>query len=296
MLHRLIRLAVAAVLLAGPELCRATDAAAGAELAAGDAAYARRADERDAAGKIARTNIDAAILHYEAAVRAAPENHEVRFKLMEALYFLGHFVTPDAAEQKRTFARSIELTNDVMRLLAERVGEKNLAELDPARQAELLTEVPEAARAHFWAAINWGLWGMAYGNFASAREGVAGRIRDHAAIVTCLDERFADAGGLRLQGRLFTVVPRIPFATWWADRQEGIAMLRRAHAISNHDPRNALFLAEALLEYQPEARAEAMTLLREAAAHVPDPRQLIEETETVEAARARLADEKAKES
>jgi hypothetical protein len=114
-------------------------------------------------------------------------------------------------------------------------------------------------------------------------------------MVIRLDEGFADGGGLRLLGRLYTVTPRIPFATWWIDRREGVAMLRKAHSTSSRDPRNALFLAEALLEYEPDRRAEALDLLREAVAHVPDPLHLVEEMETVTAARDRLQAEETRE-
>jgi hypothetical protein len=258
------------------------------EIAAGDAAWQRRSDEQDDNGKPGRAQIDEAIRAYESALAAEPKSFAVRFKLMEAYFFLGHFLVTNDGERKKLFARSLKLTDEVMALLAEKTGEPDLAKLEADRQVALLKDIPEAMPAHFWAAINWGLWGLASGYYAAGREGVAARIRDHATLLLRLDENYADAGGLRLLGRLYTVAPRIPFATWWLDRKKGIAWLRQAHTISQRDPRNALFLAEALLEHEPEKRPEALDLLREAAAHEPDPLRVVEDRENINAARDRL--------
>jgi hypothetical protein len=130
---------------------------------------------------------------------------------------------------------------------------------------------------------------MERGNLAAARRDAAGHIRRHAEVLIELDPGYADAGGLRLLGRLHTATPKVPLVTGWIDRRRGIELLRRAHATSTRDGRNALFLAEALLEHAPDRRAEAIALLREAAARQPAPESLIEESETIDAARRRLA-------
>ena len=140
-------------------------------------------------------------------------------------------------------------------------------------------------RAHFWAAIAWGLWGMSHGYLEAGARGVAGKIRHHAQQVIDLDPGFADAGGLRLLGRLHSATPKIPLFTGWIDRERGIELLRKANRISTRDARNPLFLAEALLEHRPEARQEAIELLREVSARSPDPQRLVEESETIEGAR-----------
>jgi hypothetical protein len=66
--------------------------------------------------------------------------------------------------------------------------------------------------------------------------------------------------------------------------------LRRALAISRRDPRTLLFLAEAILDYDEENRAEAIELLRELDGRTPDPAELYEETEVLREARELLAD------
>jgi hypothetical protein len=144
-------------------------------------------------------------------------------------------------------------------------------------------------RAHFWGAIAWGLWGMSHSYFASGTKGVAGKIRDHAQAVILLDSNYADAGGLRLLGRLHTATPKIPLFTGWIDRTEGLELLERAYEVSDRDPRNALFLAEAILEFRPEQKERALELLREVSSRSPDPSYLVEQTETLSSARLLLA-------
>jgi hypothetical protein len=237
-------------------------------LARGDAAWARRADGFASTGRPDEAAAAAALAAYEDAVGLDPSSLDARFRLLDALWFSGHFLTPQRAQQKRTFNRMASL------------AEETVARADGG---------PRLGEAHFWAAISWGLWAMSHGNAASGFKGVAGRIRDHAEALVAIDESFADAGGLRLLGRLHAATPRVPMFTGWIDRERGIEHLRRANAISARDPRNPLFLAEALLAV-PGGREEALGLLRDVAARVPDPARVVEEQETIDEARRVLAE------
>ena len=67
-----------------------------------------------------------------------------------------------------------------------------------------------------------------------------------------------------------------------------LVLLRRALEVSRRDPRNLLFLAEGILEYDKENRAEALALLRELAAREPDPEEVVEHSEPLEQARRLL--------
>lgn len=256
--------------------------------ARGDAAFAARATTRATDGSLDPGNINQAIAAYEAACAAEPRSLRLHAKLIEALYFKGYYVVSTPAERKLIYARSVALSEESMAILATEAGVADLSDRPVAEQAKLLKDFAGAAEAHFWAGINWGLWGLTFGNLASAREGVAARIRDHATLVMLLDPAYADGGGCRLLGRLHTVAPHIPFITGWVDRARGIELLEQAHATSQRDPRNALFLAEALLKFAPDRRGEAIKLLREAAAHVPDPAYQVEQAEIVNTAAERL--------
>ena len=230
---------------------------------------------------------------YEEALDADPHDLGVLLKLMEAVYFERDFLTADRARQIELDERLVALSDRALAEVARRAGTttEELDALPLEERADRIHAAPEAARTHFWSAISWGLWGMSHSRWAAATHGVAGRIRDHARMVVLLDETFADAGGLRLLGRLHSLTPRVPFVTGWIDREAGIEHLRRANEISRRDPRNPLFLAEALLAAGDASRAEALELLREVAGRSPSPDWLAEESRTLDEARAVLARE-----
>lgn len=235
----------------------------------GDLAWAQRAGDFARDGRVPAEPARRALTAYEQALAAAPESLDLRFKVMEARYFCGYFLTDSPKERRRTFEDLVILAEDTVA-----VSETS----------------QDAVRAHFWAAISWGLWGMSHSYLASGAKGVAGKVRDHAQKVISLDPGYADGGGLRLLGRLHTATPRIPLFTGWIDREEGLALLERALELSDEDPRNALFLAEAILEYRPADRRRALELLRELSSRSPDPDHLVEQSEALSRARRLLAD------
>jgi hypothetical protein len=116
------------------------------------------------------------------------------------------------------------------------------------------------------------------------------KVRDHARLAVLIDERCEDAGGLRILGRLHTEAPWVPLLSSWVDRRQGIVLLRRALAISRRDPRNLLFLAEALLKHQPDRQAEALELLRELVRRQPSPDEVVEDATVIEEGRRLLAE------
>jgi hypothetical protein len=124
---------------------------------------------------------------------------------------------------------------------------------------------------------------------AAARQGVGDRVRRSAEILIVLDERFEDAGGHRILGRLHTLAPKVPFFTGWVDRGKAVAELRRAVALGPDNLDNHLFLAEALLEHQPARSAEAREILRRLLARQPAPELVVEQERTLANARALLA-------
>lgn len=184
---------------------------------------------------------------------------------IEAAWADAHFDTPDLKARRETFDRLVEVCEDA----AAREG---------------------SVEAHFWAAIAWGEWTTVHGSLRAGLEDAAGKIRDHAQAVLRLDPAYRDGAGARLLGRLHAKAPRVPGFTGWVDRQEGIRLLRQALATSRDDPRNAFFLAEALLDHRPEAREEAAALLREVAAREPSGPRAREDRETIDEARRLLVE------
>ncbi len=148
----------------------------------------------------------------------------------------------------------------------------------------------QAAEVLFWSAVHTGLWGRTRGKLASAREGVAGRIRDYAGASVALDPTIENGGGHRVLGRLHTEAPKIPFITGWIDRDQAIQQLETCLAISPYDLTTRLYLGEALLKFAPRRKAEGLSLLRELVETTPDPEWLSEELKAIADARALLAD------
>ena len=233
---------------------------------------------------------NAAIAAYETALAQDAGNLRILFKLMDALYFKGYYVVRGERHEREIYERLVELSARAVQLVREKAGGDGWSDLPVERLAERLSGVPEAVAAHFWSATSWGLWGTTHSKLSALRKGVASKVRDHSRLAILLDETYGDAGGLRYLGRLYTVAPKVPFITGWIDREEGLVMLRRAVEISRRDPRNLLFLAEAILEYQPGRRDEALDLLRELIRRRPDPDHLIAHAESLERARELLGE------
>jgi hypothetical protein len=289
----------------------AAPAAEGARVAGGDAGAVDTGPPRRAAaaeelwrqrsrghdgGRAAVEPIAAAVRAYEGLVAAEPQDIAARWGLLRAFYFLGDYALSDAEEKLVLFERGRDLAEDSLSLLHRRIGltaqerrpEAVAAAVAAAAERGLVT-TQDAAHLYYYAAIQWGLWGRSTGKMKAARQGVAGRLRDYAEIVVLLDERLADAGGLRFLGRLHTDAPRIPLFTGWIDRERGIEALERASRLAPGEPANPVYLADALLRFARERESEAIALLERAVATLPRPTHVVEDTATLSEARQILA-------
>lgn len=260
-------------------------------VAAGDAAWARRAEghqgDRAAAGPI-----DQAVAAYERAVKEKPDRLEAHWKLLRALYFKGEFAVQGKEARQQVFGRGREVVEAALDQIGRRVGgRKKLDELPPPQVAKLLAQtpgLPEAPYIYLYGGIHWGLWGDAYGRLAAARQGVGDKVRRYGEVTLALDERFQEAGARRLLGRLHTLAPKVPLFTGWVDRGRAVSHLRRAVALAPDNLYNQVYLAEALLQHQPDKAAEAREILRRVLQKKPDPAEVVEDERALAEARALL--------
>jgi tetratricopeptide (TPR) repeat protein len=259
-------------------------------IAAGDAAWARRADGHQGARAIPGP-VDEAIAAYERAVKEQPERLEGTWKLLRALHFKGDFTTNSNDARQKAFARGKEVAEAGIDRLAKRTAgsRQKLDAMSPAQAAKAAAGVPEAKPLYLWAAVHWGLWGDVFGRLAAARQGVGDRVKTYSETLIALDERYEDAGGHRILGRLHTLAPKVPFVTGWVDRGKAVSELRRAVALGPDNLDNHVFLAEALFEYQPAKAAEAREILRRVLARQPVPELAVEQARSLVDARALLA-------
>ena len=259
-------------------------------IAAGDAAWARRAEGHQ--GDRAQTGpVNEAVAAYERAVKEQPDRLEAYWKLLRALHYKGDFATPSKEGKQQAFARGKEVAEAALDRLARRTAgsREKLDAMTPAQAAIAVSGVPEARPLFLWAAVHWGLWGDVFGRMAAARQGVGDKVRRDSEILIALDERYEEAGGHRILGRLHTLAPKVPFVTGWVDRDKAISELRKAVALGPGNWDNHLFLAEALLEYQPAKAAEARDILRRLTARQPTPELAVEQERTRVNAKALLA-------
>jgi len=245
-------------------------------------------------GAIDREATRCAVEGWREAARSAPARLDWAQRRIEALWFAAHFGAGDRGERDAWLDEAVAAADAAVAEVDRRAGVAG-RHLELAARARALASVPEAGDVHFFAAIAWGEWGTARGWIAAATRGVAGRLREHAELAAALAPDLRCGGGLRLLGRVHATMPRLPLVTGWVDRRRGLELLRAALASSRDEPRNLLFLAEAILDQQPARREEALALLGELARRAPDPDEVVEQSETLARARELLADESAEE-
>lgn len=254
-------------------------------IAEGIATWDRRNEQR--IGALAATEpISQAVTSFERALEENPQDLVALTWLLKALWFQGEYTSLSGDEKLAVFERGRDLAQmGIERLAAAGTGDaRSPSEADLRR----LRDVEHAADLYFWSAAHWGLWGRQRGKIASARQGVAGKIRDYAEITIALDETIENAGGHRVLGRLHTEAPRLPFVTGWVDRAKAVQECERAAAIAPDEWMNRLYLYEALIEFEPTRRAEALEGLRLLVAETPRPETAVKDAKILQDARELL--------
>lgn len=245
-------------------------------IAAGDRAWRAR-DEGRSGARAASARISEAIARYEEAA-GIPGDVESRWKLARALFFKAKYTGADRASQLALFGR------------ARRSGDEAVANLRRrAADSASLAKDPDAAAAHFWAAVGWGEWALLAGRGPAARTGAARKVRDHASAVISIDPAFDDGGGYRILGRLHHRAPRIPLVTGWVSRAEALRNLRLAVRTAPRNFVNRHFLAEALADGGPAERAEAIRIEKGLIADAPFPGHRVEDVAIQEEAKRNVA-------
>ena len=255
-----------------------------------DAVWAGRADGgHGGRARVAPVRKVLSLLRAELAEQ--PHSIEARWRLMRALYFAGEYAASSEPEAKSCFLEATHVADDCLAHLRMKATEDSSRDLSRATPVELVPRFagdPEAASAFEWGGVAWGMYALAEGMFAAAREGVAGRIRDYAEAVIRLAPALDDAAGDRTLGRLHHKTPSIPLITGWISKKDAIRHLRKAVATAQSSLVNRLFLAEALRELDPAGRDEAIAIAESVVDATPDPKWLVEHERAPADARALL--------
>ena len=258
------------------------------ELATADTLWTQRADGADG-GAARAAPVAAAIAAYEAAVEADPEDIEARWKLLRAFHFQGEHVLRDRDDRLALYRRTRLVADETRTKLGRKAG-RPIDASETRKVADALRGEPWAVQVYLQSAIHWGLWGDNTGKMKAPREGVGGKLRDFALTAIELDEHADAAGGHRFMGRLHTEAPRIPFVTGWIDRKTAVREMERACELAPDEPYNQLYLADALLRFREDRKAEAVRRLEQLIATPPRPDFAVEDAAAVRDARAILAE------
>lgn len=221
-------------------LCMANSSFAGDLIAEADAFYNLRAQGFNEKTLLAdSTNIDKAIPLYIEVIEnsSGAVKEEAIWKLVRAYYFKGGYATPDRDTRKAIYDKGKEIA------------------------AAGIKEFPESAALHVWMATIWGVWAQEYGTLKAARQGVAGKIKDHCEKAIEIDEKFGEAAAYRVLGRLHYEAPKIPFILGWPSKKKAVKYLEKSYEIAPNNAFTKQFLAEAL--YKQKQKTRAVKLLEE---------------------------------
>ena len=259
------------------------------DIAAGDQAWTRRADGHQGS-RAAAAPIETAINAYQRALDAAPRSLEARWKLLRAFHFKGEFVLEEKKARHELFIEGREIAKaGVLQIEQEYELSKGLFKMKPLAVANAVGNQAAVAEFFFWASANWGLWGQYSGKLISALTGVVNKIRQFAEVMVLMDESVENGGAHRLLGHFNARVPRIPFLTWWVDRDLAISEIRLSLKVAPDSLLSKYYLADALLKFRPGQEEQVISLLRDIVESDPDPDRLVEDTKVIEDTRARLA-------
>lgn len=190
---------------------------------AGDEFYAKRADGyKD--GIVDATNIKKALASYHKAYALGDNSEALVIKIMRATYFYADYAEQDPSKKKKAFTDSIE------------VGKK------------AIKDKPKSVGLNYQMAGAWGSWGDANGIWASARQGVADKVKVFGEEAVKLDPSYGEGGGYRTLGRLHFKAPRIPFILSWPSKKKSKAYLEKAVQMGPTNLTNHFFLAETLVK------------------------------------------------
>ena len=257
------------------------------DLARGDLGWTQRAQgHRGSRG--AAEPIERAISAYRKVLLAQPENLEARWKLLRAFHFKGEFVLEKDARLD-LFREGREIAKTGILQIEQSYGfDKSLFRMKPFELANAVNKDVVVGEFFFWGSASWGLWGQYSGRLISALTGVVNKIRLFSETMVLMDDSIENGGAHRLLGRFNARVPRIPFFTFWVDRDLAISELRLSLEVAPNSLLSQIYLAEALLKFRPEEKDEALALLQHIVRSEPDPRMLVEETKVIEDARRLL--------
>lgn len=122
-------------------------------------------------------------------------------------------------------------------------------------------DFPENGAIAYWYAANYARWADLIDITEAAQEGVIDKIKILAENAIKLDEKYNQAGALRLLGGIHLEVPAIPLILSWPSNEKAKKMLSKAYEIAPQHPANAFLYGKML--YQIDNKEKSKSILEE---------------------------------
>lgn len=211
--------------------------------------YQKRAENHQQL-KADTTNINLAIVNFKKALTT--ENEKSLAYLLECFYYKGAFVDREKSIQKQSW------------LAGKKLGEK------------AIKKYPKNKTILLWFIANYSKYGEAQGIVASAKNGLADKIKMYAEQLLALDPKFADGAAYKLLGVINYKVPKIPLVISWPSKEKAEQYLIKALKENPKSVSNLYYYAEFLMEEKRET--EAQVLLNKIVKITPRTSYLIEDS------------------
>lgn len=225
--------------------------------------YFDKRAEKHTGLKVDSTNINLAIDYFNKALISGKEIEKTYDYLLLSYYYKGAFVVRTKEDQKANY------------LIGTKLGEK------------IIKRYPKNSGILLWYIANFSKYGELKGIVASAKEGLADKIKLHTEQLIKLDPEFSDGAPHKLLGVINYKVPYIPLFLTWPSKEVAEKHLKKALTINPKSISNIYYYAEFLTEVK--RTAEAKILLNKAISISPREDALIEDLYDIDMAKKLLA-------
>ncbi len=223
-MHKLYRLIIISFLGLSAAMCSAQS-----DFEQGVSYYNNRAEKHEGL-KVDSTNINLAIKHFTEALDSDKQERAYDY-LTLCYYYKAAFVVKTKQLQKKTY------------LKGKTIGEQALKKY-PRNKGILL-----------WYIANYSKYGELQGVVASAKNGLADKMKKLTEKLMDIDSEFSDGAPHRILGVLHYKVPYIPLFLTWPSKEDAEKHLKKALTINPTAISNLYYYAEFLVEEKRDTEA-----------------------------------------
>lgn len=119
-----------------------------------------------------------------------------------------------------------------------------------------ITEYPQNGAIAYWYVANYARWADLIDITEAAQEGVLDKIKNRAEKAMKLDEKYNQAGALRLLGGLHMEAPNIPLVLSWPSNKVAERLLKKAYKLAPEHAANVYLYAKILYSIGKERKAK----------------------------------------